>query len=102
MAAMHGSVNMLEDENYEDEHEFETFAQEFIEQDDWHEAATDRNDSDDEKVTISEPIYQEMHPKNILNITAPVIPNSEFCKIPSILEIIDIERKVFKVSNNNP
>ena len=39
-----------------------------------------------------------MHPKNILNITAPVIPNSEFCKIPSILEIIDIERKVFKVS----
>ena len=34
MAAMHGSVNMLEDESYEDEHEFETFAQEFIEQDD--------------------------------------------------------------------
>ena len=36
MAAMHGSVNVLEDENFivDDEHEFESFAQEFIEQDD--------------------------------------------------------------------
>ena len=39
MAALHGSADMIDEE----EHENKTFAQEFIELDDWHEVATDRN-----------------------------------------------------------
>ena len=36
MAALHGSVNVIDDydDDLEEEHEFETFAQEFIGQDD--------------------------------------------------------------------
>ena len=51
MAALHGSADVIDDA----EHEFETFAQEFIKLDDWHE------------VTFSE--HQELLPMNIMNIT---------------------------------
>ena len=88
MAAMHGSVRTLEveDEDYDlnEEHEFEQSAQDFLEQGDWHEVATGRNDYE-KKVTISE----KVHPMNILNIRDPVICTHENHKIPSILEIID-------------
>ena len=99
MAALHGSVNVIDDyvddDILEEEHEFETFAQEFIEQDDWHEAATDRNNFE-EILTLNE--HQEQHPMNILNIAEPVICIKEIQKIPSVLEVIDLKNKVFKVS----
>ena len=47
MAALHGSADMINDAgNFEKEHEFETFAHEFIELNDWHEVNPDRNDLD--------------------------------------------------------
>ena len=62
MAAMHGPTDMLNDAgDFEEVHELETFAQEFIE----HE----RNDCE-EKATSSE--HQELLPMNIMNITGIV------------------------------
>ena len=42
MAALHGSTDMLSDDtdNLEEVREFETFAQGFIEQNDWHKVVT--------------------------------------------------------------
>ena len=54
---------------------------------------TGRNDYE-KKVSISE----KVHPMNILNIRDPVICTHENHKIPSILEIIDLKNKVFKIS----
>ena len=70
MAALHGSIDILDDDtgNFEEEHKFETFAQEFINQDDWHEVTTDR------KVTFSQ--HQEPPPRNIMNITG-IVSNYE-------------------------
>ena len=99
MAALHGSVNVVDDEDgyYEHEHEFEALAQEFIDQEDWHEAATSRNYLKEEIIT-NKPFYQEMQPNKILNVAQPVIFDDKSLKIPSILEVIDLEKKVFKVS----
>ena len=76
MAALHGSVDILDDDtgNLEEEHEFETFAQEFIDLDDWHEVTTDR------KVTFSE--HQEPPLMNIMNITGIVSNDESIGTIP--------------------
>ena len=55
--------------------------------------ATGSNDYE-QKVTISE----KVHPMNILIIRDPAVCTHENHKIPSILEIIDLKNKVFKVS----
>ena len=62
MAAQHGSVDMPDDDTgiFEEEHEFETFAQEFIEQNNLHEVAANRKD------------FEELPPVNIMNITGIV------------------------------
>ena len=62
MAALHGSIDMLDDvtSNFVEEHEFERFAQEFMELDDWQEVATDSNDFSK---------HQEPPPMNVMNIT---------------------------------
>ena len=54
MAALKGSVNVIydDDDNLEEEHEFGTFAEQFIVQDDWYEAATDMNDFE-ERITLN-------------------------------------------------
>ena len=39
-----------------------------------------------------------MQPMNILNVAEPVIYDNQILKIPSILEVIDLKKKVFKVS----
>ena len=39
-----------------------------------------------------------MQPNKILNVAQPVIFDDKSLKIPSILEVIDLEKKVFKVS----
>ena len=75
---------MLDDvtSNFVEEHEFERFAQEFMELDDWHDVATDIND-------FSE--HQEPPPINIMNITGigsngesiGTIPGTPVKKIPA-------------------
>ena len=80
MAALHGSANIMDDAgNFEEEHEFETFAREFIELNDWHEVATDRNDLDKIE-TFSE--HQELPSMNIVNITGIVSDDGSTGPIP--------------------
>ena len=69
MAVLHGSVDMLDDETgiFEDEHEFESSAQEFIKQNNWQEAATD-------KIDFSK--HKELHSMNVINITG-ILSNDE-------------------------
>ena len=69
MAAMHGSVDMLDDDTsiFEEEHEFESFAQEFIEQNN-RQDATDKFDFENEN--------QELPTVNIMNITG-IMSNDE-------------------------
>ena len=64
MAALHGSAD-IPIENKE-VHEFETSAQEFIELNDWHVVATDKNDLE-EGLTVNE--HQEPPHMNIMSIT---------------------------------
>ena len=47
-------------------------------------------------MTLSE--HHELHPKNILNISEPVNSIKEIQRIPSVLEVIDLKNKLFKVS----
>ena len=93
-------VTIKKKDGVEDEHEFEALAQEFIGQEDWHEAATSRNYLEEEIIT-NKPFYQEMQPNKILNVAQPVIFDDKSLKIPSILEVIDLEKKVFKVSEES-
>ena len=93
MAALHGSADIPIDD--EEEHEFETSAQEFIQLNDWHVVATDTNDLE-EVFTVNQ--HQELHPMNILNIEEKIICSDEVQKIPSVLEVIDLENKVFELS----
>ena len=81
MPAMHGPADMLNDAgDFEEFHEFETFAQEFIEQ--------ERN-SFKEKATLSE--LQELPPVNMTNITGigsndksiGTIPQTSVLKLPA-------------------
>ena len=46
----------------------------------------------------NKPFYQEMQPNKILHVAQPVIFDDKILKIPSILEVIDLKKKVFKVS----
>ena len=81
MAALHGNVDIFDDDTgiCEEEHEFETFAQEFIKHNNWHEVATDRNDQ--ERIgTFSE--HQELPPMNIMNITGVVSDDGSIGTIP--------------------
>ena len=88
MAAMHGSADMVDDDTniFEEEHEFETFAQEFIDQDDWHEVATDTNYTE-KIVTFSD----QQEPPHIMNITGigtndesiGTIPRTPVQKLPA-------------------
>ena len=73
--ALHGSVDMPDNETgiFEDEHEFESSAHEFIEPNNWQEGATDEIDLE-KKVTFNEP--QELTPMNIMNITG-IVSNDE-------------------------
>ena len=72
MAALHGPADLLDDAgNYEEVHEFEMFAQEFIEQ--------DRNDLE-KIVNLSE--HQELPPRNITNITGIVSNDESLGTIP--------------------
>ena len=90
MAAMHGSADMLADDAdiFEEGHEFETFAQDFINQDDWHEVTTDTNYTE-KIVAFSD--HQEPPPMNIMNITAfgsndesiGTIPQTSVLKLPA-------------------
>ena len=80
MAALHGSVEIFDDDtSIFEEHEFETFAQEFIEQNKWHEVATDKNDLEN-KATLSE--HQDLPPINIRNITGIVSDDGSIGTIP--------------------
>ena len=81
MDAMHGPADMLNDAgDFEEVHEFETFAQDFIEQ--------ERNNFK-EKATSSE--HQELSPVNIMNITGigsndesiGTIPQTSVLKLPA-------------------
>ena len=69
MAVLHGSVDMLDDETgiFEDGHDFESSAQEFIKQNNWQEAATD-------KIDFSK--HKELHSMNVINITG-ILSNDE-------------------------
>ena len=90
MAAMHGSADMVDDDTdiFEEGHEFETFAQDFINQDDWHEVTTDTNYTE-KIVAFSD--HQEPPPMNIMNITAfgsndesiGMIPLTPVLKLPA-------------------
>ena len=74
MAALHGSVDMLDNETNisEDEHDFESSAHEFIELNNWQDEI-DEIDLE-KKVTFNEP--QELTPMNIMNITG-IVSNDE-------------------------
>ena len=70
MAALHGPADLLDDAgNFEEVHEFEMFAQEFIEQ--------DKNDS---MVTFGE--HKELPPRYIMNITETVSNDESLGTIP--------------------
>ena len=75
MAVLHDSVDMLDDETgiFEDEHEFESSAQEFIKQNNWQEAATD-------KIDFSK--HKELHSMNVINITGILSKDESTRTIP--------------------
>ena len=81
MAALHGSVDMLDDETgiFEEEHEFETFAQEFFMLSNCHEVAADSNDM--EKMANSSE-HQELPRMNIMNITGLASNDESIGTIP--------------------
>ena len=94
MAAMHGSVHMVDTElDYEEVQHFETAAEEFINQLDWHEAATDKyNDEHSESISDNDQLIESEN-----NFS----DDKTFAKIdsiPSILEVVDVKNKVYQVS----
>ena len=93
MAAMHGSVHMVDNElDYEEMHRFETAADEFINQLDWHEAATDKHSDEQSEPTSDNDSFIECQD----NYSSDTYAKTYI--IPSILEVVDAKNKVYQVS----
>ena len=76
MAALHGSVDMLDNETgiFQDEHEFESSAHEFIELNNWQEGATDKIDSE-KKLIFKHYLTQSLH-KLTINCVLSMLINA--------------------------